>query len=190
MGEPAILVVDNGTLSLPALCKTLDVLGGRISTIPVGEVDGRAVGPRYQGLVLSGTKVRAYDDTFYGRLIDTVFDSSVPVWGICGGMQLIALARGSTLTPGPQRVGNHPVSIDPGEKIFRHCGDDLTLFQRHTLYLDAAPEGFEVIGRSETAPVEFIRSSDHRIYGSQAHLEFRSDGRKVLRGFVDVVRTS
>lgn len=190
MAEPELLVVDNGTLSLPALCKTLDGLGARTTSIPVGDVTGRPLHSRYRGLVLSGTKVRAYDSTFYGRLIDTVFDSAIPVWGICGGMQLIALSCGSTLVPGPQRVGNHTAFIDAGEKIFRHCSSEVTLFQRHTLYLDAAPDGFDVIGRSAAAPVEFIRSADHRIYGSQAHLEFRSDGRKVLQGFVDVVRTS
>ncbi|WP_415972198.1 type 1 glutamine amidotransferase [Rhodococcus sp. 077-4] len=189
MADPEVLVVDNGTLSLPALCKSLEKVGAQVTTIAVGDVAGAPLPQRYKGLVLSGTKVRAYDSEFYARLIDTVFGSTVPVWGICGGMQLIALARGSTLQQGPQRVGNHTVTVDAVDPVFNHCSTELTLFQRHTLYVDTAPDGFEGIGRSDLAPVEFIRSHDHRIYGSQAHLEFRADGRKVLQGFVDVVRT-
>ncbi|WP_404827671.1 hypothetical protein [Streptomyces aureocirculatus] len=57
------------------------------------------------------------------------------------------------------------------------------LFQRHTLYVRRAPQGFRGIGRSAQAPVEFLRSGDGRLIGSQAHLEYRADGREILRGF-------
>ena len=136
--------------------------------------------------MLSGTKVRAYDSDFYRRLIYLVMESNLPVWGICGGMQIIGAAAGARLAPGQQRVGCYDVQLDKQEPVFSMAQPTVSLFQRHTLYLREAPPGFRTIGWSKDCPVEFIRSDDGRIFGSQAHLEFRNDGLSILRGFVQL----
>jgi GMP synthase-like glutamine amidotransferase len=177
------LVVDNGSLSIGAVRKAFATLDVDTDVVKAAEVPDR-IGPRHQALVLSGTKVRAYDTGFYRRLVNLVFESSVPVWGICGGMQIIGTAAGAELASGKSRVGNHPVHLDKQEPVFADAKPTVTLFQRHMLYLREAPPGFTIIGWSDDAPVEFIRSRDGRIYGSQAHLEFRNDGLAVLQGFV------
>jgi GMP synthase (glutamine-hydrolysing) len=138
---------------------------------------------RYQAIVLSGTKVRAHDREHYKPLINLIRSTDVPVLGICGGMQILAVAAGSHLSPGPQRVGRREAQVDSAEPLFAHVQPTVTLFQRHTLYLHEAPPGFRIIGRSEQAPVEFLRSDDGRLIGSQAHLEYRAHGREILRGF-------
>jgi GMP synthase (glutamine-hydrolysing) len=130
--------------------------------------------------------VRAYDCDFYRPLVELVTGADVPVFGICGGMQILAVAAGGRLAEGPQRVGGHQVEVDPQEPLFAHVEPTVTVFHRHTLYLREAPPGFRSIGRSEHAPVEFLRSDDGRILGAQAHLEFRSDGREILRGFAEL----
>ncbi|EPH39591.1 putative GMP synthase [Streptomyces aurantiacus JA 4570] len=157
-------------------------MGSRTDTVDTASVPSRLQG-RYQAIVLSGTKVRAHDREHYGSLIDLVMTADVPVLGICGGMQILAVAGGGSLSQGPQRVGRSEVQVDTEEPLFAHVRPTVTLFQRHTLYLRRAPRGFRVIGRSEHAPVEFIRSDDGRLVGSQAHLEYRTDGREILRGF-------
>ncbi|GGR90824.1 hypothetical protein GCM10010252_32120 [Streptomyces aureoverticillatus] len=182
MPRPRVLVVDNGTLSLPQLRTRLEDLGSHTDTVDTASVPSRLQG-RYQAIVLSGTKVRAHDREHYEPLINLVMTADVPVLGICGGMQILAVAAGSHLTQGPQRVGRSEVRVDPGEPLFTHVRPTVTLFQRHTLYLRQAPRGFRVIGRSEHAPVEFLRSDNGRLMGSQAHLEYRTDGREILRGF-------
>lgn len=141
---------------------------------------------RYQAIVLSGTKVRAYDSDYYRPLIDLVMEAEVPVFGICGGMQIIGVAAGGRLVSGPQRVGGYTVQVDKTDPLFSCVKPTVTVFQRHTLYLQEPPAGFRAIGWSEQAPVEFLRSDDGRIYGSQAHLEFRNDGMEILRGFAQL----
>jgi GMP synthase-like glutamine amidotransferase len=183
--SPSVLVVDNGSLSIPQVRKSFEKLGAHTDVVKAVDVPDR-LDPRYQALVLSGTKVRAYDTDFYRRLVDLVFGSTVPVWGICGGMQIIGTAAGAELVPGESRLGNHQVHLDKLEPVFSEAKPTVSLFQRHMLYLREAPLGFRAIGWSDEAPVEFIRSDDGRIYGSQAHLEFRSDGLSVLRGFVQL----
>ncbi|QQQ78734.1 gamma-glutamyl-gamma-aminobutyrate hydrolase family protein [Saccharothrix sp. 6-C] len=185
MSSPRVLVVDNGSLSIDAVQKTFHALGVDSDVTKATEVPS-ALDGRYQGLVLSGTKVRAYDSEYYKPLIDLVFSTSVPVWGICGGMQIIATAAGAELKPGKSRAGTHEAQVDQTEPVFAEVKPTVRVFQRHTLYVQAAPAGFTTIGWSDDAPVEFLRSDDGRIYGSQAHLEFRNDGRNILRGFVQL----
>ena len=185
MARPRVLVVDNGTLSLRQLQSRFEQLGSLTESVKAAEVPLRLDG-RYQAVVLSGTKVRAYDTDYYRPLIDLVQNAGVPVFGICGGMQIIAVAAGGRLADGPQRVGGHQVQVDKEEPLFSYVKPTVTVFHRHTLYLQAAPPGFRSIGRSEHAPVEFLRSDDGRVLGAQAHLEFRTDGLEILRGFAQL----
>lgn len=187
MAQPRVLVVDNGTLSLPQLRARFEQLGSDTDAVGAASVP-KTLGGRYQAIVLSGTKVRAYDTDHYRPLIDLVHGSGVPVFGICGGMQILAVSAGGRLADGPQRVGGYRVQVDKEDPLFTHVKPTVTVFHRHTLYLQEAPEGFRSIGRSEHAPVEFLRSDDGRILGSQAHLEFRSDGLEILRGFTELYR--
>ncbi|MFC8720378.1 type 1 glutamine amidotransferase [Kitasatospora sp. NPDC057198] len=185
MATSRVLVVNNGTLSLKQLRGRFETLGSETEVTDAASVPAKLSG-RYQAIVLSGTKVRAFDQEFYKPLVDLVMTADVPVFGICGGMQLIAVSAGGELAPGEQRVGGYEVQVDKEEPIFSHVKPTVTVFHRHTLYLRAAPAGFRSIGRSEHAPVEFIRSEDGRIHGAQAHLEFRSDGLEILRGFAEI----
>ncbi|WP_042366162.1 type 1 glutamine amidotransferase [Streptacidiphilus neutrinimicus] len=187
MAKPRVLVVNNGTLSLPQLRRRFEDMGSETDAVDAASVPAGLDG-RYQAIALSGTKVRAYDQDFYKPLVDLVMNSDVPVFAICGGMQLIAVAAGGRLAEGPQRVGGYEVQVDKTEPLFEYVKPTVTVFHRHTLYLQEAPQGFRSIGRSEHAPVEFLRSDDGRIFGAQAHLEFREDGREILRGFAQLYR--
>ncbi|GIF02792.1 hypothetical protein Asi03nite_03300 [Actinoplanes siamensis] len=178
-------MINNGTLSLPQLRRRFEALGSETDTVDAASVPDR-LGSRYQALVLSGTKVRAFDQDHYRPLVDLVTDADIPVFGICGGMQIIAVAHGARLAEGPQRVGGYEVQVDVADPLFAYVKPTVTVFHRHTLYVRQAPPGFRAIGRSGHAPVEFLRSDDGRVYGSQAHLEFRTDGMEILRGFAQL----
>ncbi|MFJ9343340.1 type 1 glutamine amidotransferase [Streptomyces sp. NPDC101733] len=182
MAQSRVLVVNNGTLSLKQLQGRFEELGSQTDAVDAASVPA-SLGGRYQAIVLSGTKVRAYDTDYYRPLIDLVMGSDVPVFGICGGMQILAVAAGGRLEPGPQRVGGYEAEVDTQEALFTFVKPTVKVFHRHTLYLQEAPKGFRTIGRSEHAPVEFLSSDDGRILGAQAHLEFRADGMEILRGF-------
>ncbi|MFJ9854861.1 gamma-glutamyl-gamma-aminobutyrate hydrolase family protein [Streptomyces sp. NPDC101150] len=184
MDSTRVLVVDNGSLSAHLLCSRLADLGVDVGLVGSQEVP-RVLPSGTRAMVLSGTGVPA-DEGSYRRLEDTVSRCAVPVLGVCGGMQILGVMQGGRLVRGVQRVGAHEVRVDASEQLFSSVPGTVSLFQRHTRYLTDVPEQFRVIGRSATCAVEFIRSRDGRLFGSQAHLEFRSDGISILRGFLDL----
>lgn len=182
MPTPRVLIIDNGSLSIPALRKRFGDLGAPADVVPCAEAPAKMPGA-YQALVLSGTKVPAHQGD-YRRVAGLFMDSDIPTLGVCGGMHILAVTHGGTLVRGPQRVGNHRVELNSGTPLFAGLGPAVSLFQRHTLYLQQAPARFSAIGWSEECPVELIQSADDRLVGAQAHLEFRADGRSIIQSFL------
>src|SRR5438876_12387560 len=103
------------TCALP-ICRTpqlrhrFEEFGSATDAVDALSVPSRLDG-RYQAIVLSGTKVRAYDRDHYKPLVDLVMTADVPVFGICGGMQILAVSAGGRLAEGPQRVGGYEVQV-------------------------------------------------------------------------------
>jgi GMP synthase-like glutamine amidotransferase len=186
LSVPRVLIVNNGSLSIPALRQRFEELGAMADVERVVDLPAKMPG-KYQALVLSGTRIPAHNGD-YGNVTRLFMDSAIPTLGVCGGMHIIAVAHGATLAHGPQRVGNHRVELKTEEPLFASVGPAVSLFQRHTHYLQHAPDGFETIGWSPECPIEFVRSADSRLIGSQAHLEFRSDGRSIIQGFISLFR--
>jgi GMP synthase (glutamine-hydrolysing) len=186
MPSTRVLVVDNGSLSVVVLRRRLTELGADVDVVAHDRLPAKV--RIHQAVVLSGTKIPA-DRGDYSPLIELVEACAVPVLGLCGGMHILGLAHGGELTMRNQRVGNHHVTVDTRDTLFSYVGPRVELFQRHTLYLTKVPHGFSVIGRSGECPIEFIRSTDGRMIGSQAHLEFRYHGLLILRRFLEICTT-
>jgi GMP synthase (glutamine-hydrolysing) len=182
MSPARVLVVDNGSLSTAVLRRKFTELGAGVDVVPHNRLPADV--RDHQAVVLTGTKTPA-DRGDYRALVDLVNSCTVPVLGVCGGMHILGLAYGGTLVKKDGRVGNHLVNVDDRDGLFSYVGPVVELFQRHTLYLTQAPRGFRVVGWSEQCPIEFIRSADGRLTGSQAHLEFRRDGSQILRRFLE-----
>ncbi|MFC0112088.1 glutamine amidotransferase-related protein [Kibdelosporangium aridum] len=184
MTGPCVLIIDNGSLSIGPLRRKFERLHLDTEVVRVADAPTRVDG-RYQALVLSGTKVPAHVGD-YRHVVDLVLRSGLPTLGVCGGMHILALAHGAKLERGQQRVGNYPVELET-DGFLAGLKRTVSLFQRHTLYVNRVPTGFSAIGWSESCPVEVILSDDGRILGAQAHLEFRDDGFALIQAFARLV---
>jgi len=181
--SPRVLVVDNGSLSTAVLRRRFAEFGADVDVTPHHQLPPNA--RRYQAVALTGTKIPA-DRGDYRTLIDLLRECAVPVLGVCGGMHILGLAHGGALVRKGGRVGNHVVNVNVGDDLFSYVGPEVKLFQRHTLYMTQVPHGFRVVGWSDDCPIEIIRSEDGRLTGSQAHLEFRGDGHRIMRRFLEL----
>ena len=143
---------------------------------------------------------------FFKVLPVIIEDMRIPVIGICGGHQALALAFGGKV--GPIRGGEDdcfPYGHNPTEKgrsdiyvlhedpLFSGVGKSLNLVESHYDEVKRLPKGFITLGENELCPYQIIRHPDRPAYGVQAHTEYymnsRPDGGILLRNFLEIART-
>jgi len=152
---------------------------------PVEEV--LALEPK--GFILSGGPASVYDPGA-PQIPDYVFESGLPVLGICYGMQALTYRLGGRVAPSREReygpaqletMGENPL-IPPGKQ---------TVWMSHGDRIEAPPPGFKALAGSGNSPIAAIGQVERGYYGVQFHPEVHHTpgGREILRRFViDVCR--
>jgi GMP synthase (glutamine-hydrolysing) len=150
-------------------------------TMPVSELLER----NPSAIVLSGGPASVYADEA-PRVDPALFDSGVPVFGICYGFQAMAQALGGTVEhTGTREFGRTELGVAGGA-----LHEDLP--RRHPVWMShgdcvtKAPEGFTVTAESEGAPVAGFEDVQRRLAGVQYHPEVAHSphGQQVLRRFL------
>jgi GMP synthase (glutamine-hydrolysing) len=176
------LVVDNGSRSTSLIRRLLVDDGWSVTVVPVSAIPD--VGSSVHAVILTGTDVPVRHP-LYDREIELIRRCSVPLLGICGGHQLIGRAFGVETERTAAVVGRSRVRLRADSPINVGLPAEVELFQRHTYGLQRVPDDFLLTATSDTCDVEGIRHRTRELYGMQAHLEFRTEGRRILRAFLN-----
>jgi GMP synthase (glutamine-hydrolysing) len=143
---------------------------------------------------------------FFHSLKVLVEDMDVPVIGICGGHQALALAFGGKVGPirggeddcfpyghNPTERGRQNVSVVEKDPLFAGMGETINLVQNHYDEVKRLPASFVCLARNQLCPYQIIRHPTKPAYGVQAHTEYylasRPDGGTLLRNFLHIART-
>jgi GMP synthase-like glutamine amidotransferase len=177
------LVIDNGSKSARLFGDLSRAAGWQCAVLPVSNLDPALALRDADAVILSGTKVPVFAPG-YADEIRLIRTARVPVLGICGGMQLIGLAFGVMVRQGTPAIGRTQVRLQGGVELFHGLPAEIALFQRHIYQLPAVPAGFALLASSADCEVEGIGHTGRAIFGMQAHLEFRAEGRYILRRFL------
>jgi GMP synthase (glutamine-hydrolysing) len=141
-----------------------------------------------KGIILSGGPSSVYDAN--SPDVDSkVFELNVPILGICYGMQLICKHFGGIVAKADHReYGRSILNINDNKDIFKDVSNDnkLTVWMSHGDRLEKKPDGFEVIGFTENAPVAAMRHIEKPIYAIQFHPEVAHtvNGSKIIKNFI------
>jgi GMP synthase-like glutamine amidotransferase len=182
---PHIMIVDNGSLSTDVLSQRLENLGAQTTIVSLGELYPEIVDEGgYDGIVLTGTDVPSTTPYVYDAELELIRAAEVPLLGICGGMHLIGKAHGVGIGDCKHAVGKTPVHMDGEEVLFEDLESPALLFERHRYQLMDVPEGFRRIAWGDDCHTEGIRHAERPTYGLQAHVEFRPEGKVILRNFL------
>lgn len=187
---PHALIVDNGSRSVPLITREVTTAGWACTVLPLTTLPraGSAGAAAFDAVILSGTDLPVWAPVYHDEL-DLIRSSRVPLLGICGGLQLIGRAFGADLEEGPPVIGRTRVSLAAGIPLFTGMPDQVELFQRHIYRLASLPLGWEAIATSANCKLEGIWNPPSGSYGMQAHLEFRAEGRALLRRFLALAAT-
>jgi len=138
-------------------------------------------------IILSGGPSSVYEPGA-PSLDATLFDSDVPVFGICYGFQAMARALGGTVAPtGAREYGRTLLSpVAEAGTLLRELPDDLPVWMSHGDSVTEAPAGFAVTASSAGAPVAAFEDLSTRRAGVQFHPEVAhtQQGQEMLQRFL------
>jgi GMP synthase (glutamine-hydrolysing) len=116
-----------------------------------------------------------------------VYESHLPVLGICYGMQVITKQLGGQVTPGTRREYGHAVmhlsQID--SPLFAGLPESTPVWMSHGDKIEEMPPGFTPIAYTENSPFAVIGNGSN-IFGLQFHPEVAHtpEGKTILKNFV------
>jgi GMP synthase (glutamine-hydrolysing) len=116
-----------------------------------------------------------------------VYESGLPVLGICYGMQAITKQLGGQVTPGIKREYGHAVLhiSKPDCTLFDGLNESTTVWMSHGDKIEQMPQGFTSLAYTENSPNAVI-GNGKGIFGLQFHPEVvhTPEGKTMLNNFV------
>jgi GMP synthase (glutamine-hydrolysing) len=151
-------------------------------TMPVAEILAR----RPAAVILSGGPASVYEPGA-PALDAELFETGIPVFGICYGFQAMARALGGTVErTGLREYGGTPLRVVAPGVSFAGLPAEQSVWMSHGDSVSRAPAGFLITAESDGAPVAAFESIARRLAGVQFHPEVlhSEHGQRVLERFL------
>ncbi|MFI1993343.1 glutamine-hydrolyzing GMP synthase [Actinoplanes sp. NPDC020271] len=136
-------------------------------------------------IILSGGPSSVYEPG--APVLDAgLFDSDVPVFGICYGFQAMAQALGGTVAHTGSREYGRTLLTAQGGALLRDLPADLPVWMSHGDSVAVAPSGFMVTASTPGAPVAAFEDVTTKRAGVQFHPEVAHtvQGQEMLKRFL------
>ncbi|HWQ27414.1 MAG TPA: glutamine-hydrolyzing GMP synthase [Dehalococcoidia bacterium] len=141
---------------------------------------------RPRAFILSGGPASVYEEGA-PMAPSYVFESGLPVLGICYGMQLLAHQLGGRVAPSDRREYGHAVvhQGDPPSPLFDGLPASMPVWMSHGDRIVELPPGFRAIAYSDNSPVAAM-ANDRGIVGIQFHPEVvhTPQGKQIIDNFL------
>jgi len=139
-----------------------------------------------KGVILSGGPSSVYDES--APLCPLwVYESGLPVLGICYGMQVMVHQLGGTVSNSAKREYGHAILHQNAtqEKLFNGLGSSMSVWMSHGDRIDALPPGFESKAFTDNSPIAVI-GNNANLFGIQFHPEVAHtpQGKEILENFL------
>jgi GMP synthase (glutamine-hydrolysing) len=138
-----------------------------------------------KGFILSGGPASAYDA---GAPLAQpyIYESGLPILGICYGMQVLARQLGGQVAPGIKReYGQALLRLsDTDSSLFIGVDSPSQVWMSHGDRIEAMPPGFQSLAYTENSPIA-VMGNGSNIFGLQFHPEVvhTPEGKKLLKNF-------
>jgi len=139
-----------------------------------------------KGFILSGGPASVYDRE--APLAPAyIYESHLPILGICYGMQVLTKQLGGQVTPGTKHEYGHAILhlSDADSPLFADLSASSPVWMSHGDKIEEMPPGFRALAYTENSPFAVI-GNDDRIFGLQFHPEVAHtpEGKTTLKNFV------
>jgi GMP synthase (glutamine-hydrolysing) len=184
-----ILIVDFGSQVTQLIARRVREEQVYCEIVPFQKAEEafRAMHPK--GVILSGGPASVLDK---GAPLApmAIYQSGVPVLGICYGEQAMAHQLGGEVQAGHHReFGRAEIEVTKPSALTDgvwQIGERYPVWMSHGDRVTKLPDGFAVIATSANAPIAMIADDKRKFYATQFHLEVvhTPHGAAILRNFV------
>ncbi len=184
-----ILIVDFGSQVTQLIARRVREEGVYSEIVPFQKAEQAFREMRPKAVILSGGPASVHEQGS-PRAPQIIFESGVPVLGICYGQMTMAAQLGGEVEGGHHReFGRADVEVKAPSCLFEQAwtvGENHEVWMSHGDRITKMPPGFEVAGVSANAPFAIIQDEKRKYYGLMFHPEVvhTPDGAKLLRNFV------
>ncbi|MCX7772972.1 MAG: gamma-glutamyl-gamma-aminobutyrate hydrolase family protein [Clostridia bacterium] len=158
--------------------------------------------PRAVILGGQGTPWKEYPKEKLEPIFKVIRESNVPLLGVCGGHQLIALAFGAEVSPIEVLDASKPgyegcwrekgfttvKNVGPEDALFKGLPGNVTAYENHCDEVKNLPDNFVLLAVGDKSVIQAFRHKTRAIYGVQFHPEAfdqdHRDGELILRNFL------
>ncbi len=186
MANGPVLVVDFGAQYAQLIARRVREAGVYSELVPHSMPVDEILAKDPKAIILSGGPASVFEPG--APTIDTkVFESGVPVLGICYGFQVMAYELGGKVDKAALgEYGKTSATIDDAAGILADSPAEQTTWMSHGVAVEQAPAGFEVLAHTEGAPVAAMADESRKLYGVQWHPEVKHSplGQKLIENFL------
>jgi len=185
----SILILDFGSQVTQLIARRVREAGVYCEIVPFSGGEAAIGRLKPKGIILSGGPASVTEGAS-PKAPMAVFEAGVPVLGICYGEQTMCAELGGRVTPSDHReFGRAFIEIVRDCHLFDglwSTGEKHQVWMSHGDRVEAIPQGFEVVAKSDGAPFAAIADDVRRFYAVQFHPEVvhTPDGAKLLSNFV------
>ncbi len=185
-----------------------DVTGDEVYLVRYNLLTDRLLGRlSIRAIFFSGSSSTPADFGQGGQdaMFEVIREAAVPMFGFCGGMQVIGAAFGvppgeiGTIpdgeedpnpeqNPGMQKeYGYFAMPLTGSHPVLEGLGPAPIMRNAHSWELKAVPEGFRVLAATSITPIQMIVNEQRRVVGTQFHPEYWTEehpaGKRMIQNF-------
>ncbi|HAT56801.1 MAG TPA: GMP synthase (glutamine-hydrolyzing) [Veillonellaceae bacterium] len=184
--QEIVIVVDFGGQYSQLIARRIRECGVYCEILPYTKTAEEILAHQPKGIVLSGgpSSVNAPGAP---RMDTAVFQSGIPVLGICYGMQLMCSELGGRVArPEKHEYGSTAFFREGNCPLFEEVPAETTVWMSHGDSVSEMPPGFGLTGHTSLTPTAAVADEARRLYGVQFHPEVvhTPEGTRMLRQFL------
>ncbi|KDA52886.1 GMP synthase [Thermoanaerobaculum aquaticum] len=181
-----VLILDFGSQYTQLIARRVRELSVKSEIVPPN-LPAREIAARQPiGIILSGGPASVYDQDAV-EPDPAIFRLGVPVLGICYGQQVMArLFGGEVASAGRREYGAAELELLASCPLFEGLPPRQRVWMSHGDEVTRLPQGFRLVGRTESAPHAAMAWEERKLFGIQFHPEVHHTplGQKILDNFL------
>ncbi|APG63496.1 glutamine-hydrolyzing GMP synthase [Sphingorhabdus lutea] len=173
----SILIIDFGSQVTQLIARRVREAGVYSEIAPFNNAKAAFERMQPKGIILSGGPSSVPDEGS-PRAPDIVFESGLPILGICYGQQVMMQQLGGKVESGEHQGGGEfgraMLNIKENCTLFDglwSVGDEHQVWMSHGDKVTQLAPGFDVVATSAGAPYGFVADENRKYYGIQFHPE-------------------